>query len=115
MSVIWSGCRIALGPQAGRKVLTLHALPPVDIEEMHSGTERQVAGFNLHAGVVARADQHHKLERLCRYATTRGFGTTPVTDRSAAVHCNFLMNGSHHASLPPRSPGTTTSPILGVR
>ena len=53
MSVIWSGCHIALGPQAGRKVLTLHALPPVDIEEMHSGTERQVAGFNV-AGEAAR-------------------------------------------------------------
>ena len=61
--------RIALGPQAGRKVFTLQTLPPVDIDEMHSGTVGQVAGFNLHAGVAARADERHKLERLCRYIT----------------------------------------------
>jgi len=29
----------------------------------------EVAGFNLHAGVAARADQRRKLERLCRYIT----------------------------------------------
>ena len=61
--------RIALGPQAGRKVFTLQTLPPVDIDESHSGTVGQVAGFNLHAGVAARADQRRKLERLCRYIT----------------------------------------------
>jgi len=27
----------------------------------------RVAGFSLHAGVAARADEHKKLERLCRY------------------------------------------------
>ena len=59
--------RIALGPQAGRKVFTLQTLPQVDIDEMHSATVGQVAGFNLHAGVGARADQRRKLERLCRY------------------------------------------------
>ena len=61
--------RIALGAQAGRRVFTLQTLPPVDIDESHSGTVGQVAGFNLHAGVAARADQRRKLERLCRYIT----------------------------------------------
>jgi hypothetical protein len=59
--------RIALGPQAGRKVFTLQTLPPVDMDETPNGKVGQVAGFNLHAGVAARADQRHKLERLCRY------------------------------------------------
>lgn len=27
----------------------------------------KVAGFSLHAGVAARADERRKLERLCRY------------------------------------------------
>jgi hypothetical protein len=27
----------------------------------------KVAGFSLHAGVAARADERSKLERLCRY------------------------------------------------
>jgi hypothetical protein len=47
----------------------LQTLPPVDTDEMHSAAVGQVAGFNLHAGVAARADQRHKLERLCRYIT----------------------------------------------
>ena len=45
----------------------MQTLPPVDIDEMHTGTVGQVAGFNLHAGVDARANQRRKLERLCRY------------------------------------------------
>ncbi|GMQ83961.1 MAG: hypothetical protein BMS9Abin06_0709 [Gammaproteobacteria bacterium] len=40
--------RIAVGPNDGRKVFTLQTLPPSD----EPGTE-QVAGFSLHAGVVA--------------------------------------------------------------
>ena len=35
--------RIALGPQAGRKVLTLQTLPPVDIDKRHSSTVGEVA------------------------------------------------------------------------
>jgi len=35
---------IALGPQTGCKVFTLQTLPPVDIDEMHSGTVGRVAG-----------------------------------------------------------------------
>jgi hypothetical protein len=34
---------------------------------MHTGIVGQIAGFNLHAGVNARANQRRKLERLCRY------------------------------------------------
>lgn len=34
-----------------------------------SGAVGEVAGFNLHAGVAARADQRRKLGRLCRYIT----------------------------------------------
>ena len=59
--------RIAVGPQQGRKVFTLQTLPaceePFDVEV---GT---VAGFSLHAGVAARADERKKLERLCRYVS----------------------------------------------
>lgn len=56
--------RIAVGPQAGRKVFTLQTLPasnePVD------GEASKMAGFSLHAGVAARAGECQKLERLCR-------------------------------------------------
>ena len=59
--------RIAVGPRAGRKVFTLQTLPACDPEEAFTDTVGKVAGFSLHAGVAARADERKKLERLCRY------------------------------------------------
>ena len=73
--------RVAVGPLQGRKVFTLQTLPGV--EEPFSGNADQAAGFSLHTGVAARANQRekvragtvreaalgHKLERLCRYIT----------------------------------------------
>ncbi len=57
--------RIAVGPQAGRKVFTLQTLPASN--EPFDDSVGKVAGFSLHAGVAARADERQKLERLCRY------------------------------------------------
>jgi len=57
--------RIAVGPQRGRKVFTLQMLPACD-QAFDDGVGK-VAGFSLHAGVAARADQRQKLERLCRH------------------------------------------------
>ena len=59
--------RIAVGPQAGRKVFTLQTLPACDPGEQYSDTAGKIAGFSLHAGVAARADERKKLERFCRY------------------------------------------------
>ena len=59
--------RIAVGPQAGRKVFSLQTLPASDPQEAFTDTVGKVAGFSLHAGVAARADERKKLERLCRY------------------------------------------------
>ncbi len=59
--------RIAVGPQQGRKVFTLQTLPACD-EPFDVGVGK-VAGFSLHAGVAARADERQKLERLCRYVS----------------------------------------------
>ncbi len=57
--------RIAVGPQQGRKVFTLQTLPSCN--EPFDNLVGTVAGFSLHAGVAARADERQKLERLCRY------------------------------------------------
>ena len=57
--------RIAVGPQQGLKVFTLQTLPACD--EPFEDEVGKVAGFSLHAGVAARADERNKLERLCRY------------------------------------------------
>lgn len=59
--------RIAIGLHAGRKVFTLQTLPACEPEEPFGDTVGKVAGFSLHAGVAARADERKKLERLCRY------------------------------------------------
>ncbi len=59
--------RIAVGPQAGRKVFTLQTLPGCDPEDQFGEPVGKVAGFSLHAGVSAKADERKKLERLCRY------------------------------------------------
>jgi ribosomal protein S27E len=59
--------RIAIGPHQGRKVFTLQSLPPVEEPKAGSSRVAKVAGFSLHAGVMAEAYQRGKLERLCRY------------------------------------------------
>ena len=61
-SITW---RIAVGPQAGRKVLTLQTLAAGDPAQ--AGGVGNVGGFSLHAGVAVRANQRNKRERLCRY------------------------------------------------
>ena len=55
-------CRIALGPHQGRKVFTVQTLPAWD--DTFAEEVGKVAGFSLHAGVMARTDERQKLERL---------------------------------------------------
>ncbi len=60
--------RIAVGPQAGRKVFTLQTLPACEPDD-YTDTAGKISGFSLHAGVAAKADERKKLERLCRYVS----------------------------------------------
>jgi hypothetical protein len=60
--------RIAFGPRAGQKVLTLRGAMP------REATARQplcadIDGFSLHAGVRVEAHDRKRLEQLCRYIT----------------------------------------------
>ncbi|MFT5221607.1 MAG: hypothetical protein ACI9LO_002633 [Planctomycetota bacterium] len=48
--------RIAVGPQAGRKVFTLQTLPACEPDD-YAGSAAKVSGFSLHAGVSAWADE----------------------------------------------------------
>ena len=86
--------RIAVGPQAGRKVFTLQTLPACDPEEQYSDTAGKIACFSLHAGVAARADERKKLERFCRYIALHGCRVLRRlgTFASAAVR-RFLKSG----------------------
>ena len=67
--------RIAVGPQAGRKVFTLQTLPACDPLDMLGSSVGKVAGFSLHAGVAAKAKERNKLERLCRYISRPALST----------------------------------------
>ena len=60
--------RIAVGPRQGRKVMTLQALPNCR-DGPFTTRAGNVAGFSMHAGVAAQANEGAKLERLCRYIT----------------------------------------------
>jgi Putative transposase len=60
--------RIALGPRAGQKVLSLQTVPSQEVPP----TEQRCVGaqgFSLHAEVCCAAHQRKKLEHLCRYIT----------------------------------------------
>ena len=59
--------RIAVGPQRGERAFLLRTLPPADEDSATSDKVARMAGFSLHAGIAARADQRRKVERLCRY------------------------------------------------
>lgn len=55
--------RLAFGPNAGRKALTLQTLPTSNAEDQRSLVSKQ-SGFSLHAGVSCKAKQRKKLERM---------------------------------------------------
>ena len=90
--------RLAFGPNAGRKALTLQTLPTSDTEDLRSLVTKQ-SGFSLHAGVSCKAGQHKKLERLCRYVTRPAISEQRL---SIASNGNVI-----YALKTPYSDGTT--------
>jgi Putative transposase len=65
---------LALGPQSGARVARFGSPPeavvPVPVGPCHA----HAAGFDLHAGVVVRAGERARLERVCRYALRAAAG-----------------------------------------
>jgi hypothetical protein len=58
--------RFTLGPNKGKKALTLKTLPDTD-HTSHQGLVAKQAGFSLHAGVAMAGGERDKIEKLCRY------------------------------------------------
>ena len=92
---------VALGPQAGARVAR-YGNPPEDAPPVTRGPcHANAGGFDLHAGIVVRAGERERLERLCRY-TLR----PPVADARLRVGCGWArldraaasMGGRHDAS-----------------
>ncbi len=56
-------------------MFTLQTLPDCRPDNGLVDMVGKVAGFSLHAGVATRAQERHKLERLCRYITRPAVAT----------------------------------------
>ena len=61
--------RLAFGPNAGRKALTLQTVRVTKEPRKDDDLVSKQAGFSLHAGIACKSHQRKKLERLCRYIT----------------------------------------------
>ena len=100
--------RIAFGPRAGQKVLTVQGAMPRDAD-FKQDLCADVDGFSLHAAVRCAAEDRQALEQLCRTITRPALanervqtnaagrvvlklktpwrdGTTPPDDVAAGVH-----------------------------
>jgi hypothetical protein len=60
-------CRIAIGPQQGKKVFTLQTLLPKEADDDRFSPVAKAGGFSLHAGVAVQLQERKKLEHLCSY------------------------------------------------
>jgi hypothetical protein len=74
--------RIALGPRAGQKVLSLRSLPSTNKKSL-SGLCTNAHGFSLHAAVRCSADARRELEHLCRYITRPAIANERLTRNGA--------------------------------
>ena len=96
--------RIAIGPQAGRKALTLYSIPPLE-DDPAPGLVAKIAGFSLHAGTACEVWQRSKLERLCRYITRPPIATKRLSvDMRGRVVYRYkrpFRDGSTHVVLEP--------------
>ncbi len=58
--------RFTLGPNKGKKALTLKTVPENDHNTM-TGLVANNSGFSLHAGVAMAGNERDKIEKICRY------------------------------------------------
>ena len=61
--------RLAFGPNAGRKAMTLQSIPATTTTSTTEDLISRQSGFSLHAGTACKPTERKKLERLCRYIT----------------------------------------------
>jgi len=74
--------RIAFGPRAGQKVLTLQGAMPRDADFKQSLCA-DIDGFSLHAAVRCGAEDRQALEQLCRYITRPALANERVQTNAA--------------------------------
>ena len=74
--------RIAFGPRAGQKVLTVQGAMPRDAD-FKQYLCADIDGFSLHAAVRCGADDREALEQLCRYITRPALANERVQTNAA--------------------------------
>lgn len=96
--------RIAIGPHAGRKALSLFSVPPLE-ETLNNPLLARASGFSLHAAIVCETWQRSRLERLCRYITRPPIATKRLSvDGQGRVVYRYkhpFRDGSTHVVLEP--------------
>ena len=95
--------RIATGPHAGRKALTLRTVAPNP--PAPSPCIAQLSGFSLHAGTRCQAHERNSLERLCRSIARPAVSNErlSVNDRGQVVYRlkHPFRDGTTHVVLDP--------------
>ncbi|MBL8342835.1 MAG: transposase, partial [Rubrivivax sp.] len=74
--------RIAFGPRAGQKVMTVQGAMPRDTD-FKKTLCADIDGFSLHAAVRCDADDRQGLEHLCRYITRPALANERVQTNAA--------------------------------
>jgi hypothetical protein len=74
--------RIAFGPRAGQKVLTVQGTMPRNAD-FKQNLCADISGFSLHAAVRCGADERQALEQLCRYITRPALANERVQTNAA--------------------------------
>ncbi len=74
--------RIAFGPRAGQKVLTVQGAMPKE-KGFKQDLCADIDGFSLHAAVRCGADDRKALEQLCRYITRPSLANERVQTNAA--------------------------------
>ena len=74
--------RIAFGPRAGQKVLTVQGAMPRE-KDFKQILCADIDGFSLHAAVRCAADDRQALEQLCRYITRPALANERVQTNAA--------------------------------
>ena len=87
--------RIAFGPRAGQKVLTVQGTMPRETDFKQTLCA-DIDGFSLHAAVRCGADDRQALEQLCRYVT-----------RPALANERVQTNAAGQVVLKLKTPGAT--------
>ena len=96
--------RIAFGPRAGQKVLTVQGAMPRDADfRQHLCAD--IDGFSLHAAVRCSADDRQALEQLCRYITRPALANERVQTNAAGQVVLMLKtawrDGTTHLVMSP--------------